>query len=402
MKFLLTLSLLISAVSTENWPAFRGYGNSLTTATNLPVTWSETDNLAWKVDLKGYGQSSPVVWGELVIVTSTSGEHKENLLVQAFDLKTGESKWEYQHETKFPVPKVSNYISQSAPTPVIDGGRVFAFFESGEVLALDHQGNLKWERSLQEEYGEFKGNHGLGSSLAITDNNVVLLIDHAGPSYLLSLNKKDGQNNWQVDRPERVSWSSPVITGSGAEQQIVVSSNGAVQAFSAQSGEQLWEKSELDGNNVPSPTVVDDQIAIASSKRGSNLVLQTSASAQPQVRWENKKITSSFGSPLIHAGRVYYVSKAGVASCLNLETGEELWKERLSASCWASPLGAGEHVYFFTKAGTTQVIEAAGDAFKVVSTNELPTDDKVYGIAAVEGHFVIRTGKVLYCVGKTR
>lgn len=399
MKFCLCVSLLAAAIgSGENWPAFRGYGNSLTTATDLPVTWSETENVHWQVKLAGYGQSSPVIWGDLVVVTSTSGEHKENLIVQAYSLKTGEKLWERKETTEFTVPEVSNYISQSAPTPVVDEDRIYAFFESGEVIALNHQGEVKWNRSLQKEYGEFQGNHGLGSSMAITQDSVVLLVDHSGPSYLLALNKQNGENLWKNDRPKRVSWSSPVVRGEAGKEQLVVSSNGVVQVFAAADGKQLWEKTELKGNTVPSPTVVEDKVLIGTSRKGNNLLLQATNSGAMEVVWENKKITSSFSSPLIHQGCVYYINKAGVAICLDLQSGEEIWKERLADSCWASPVGAGDHIYFFTKAGTTQVINAKAEALEVIATNELPTEDKVYGVAAVNGHFVVRTGEKLYCL----
>ncbi|MCA9042351.1 MAG: PQQ-binding-like beta-propeller repeat protein, partial [Planctomycetaceae bacterium] len=269
MKLLALFILSAAALTGENWPLFRGAGNSLTSAENLPLTWSTEENVRWEKELNGYGQSSPVVWGNLVVVTYTEGEEKETLVVEGFDLKTGGSQWVYKQPSSAPAP-VSNYISRSAPTPAIDANLVYAFFESGDAICLNHQGEFAWKRSLQEEYGEFQGNHGLGSSPTLTQDALVILIDHSGPSYLIAMNKTDGENRWKIDRPERVSWSSPVVTGEPGEQQIFLSSNGVLQRYAADSGNLLWEQEGLDGNTVPSVTVAKNYVAIGSNKRGQN------------------------------------------------------------------------------------------------------------------------------------
>ncbi|QDU82397.1 outer membrane biogenesis protein BamB [Polystyrenella longa] len=399
MKLLVLLLISAATLTGENWPLFRGAGNSLTSAENLPLTWSVEENIRWEADLSGYGQSSPVIWGDLVVVTFTEGEEKETLVVEGFDLKTGDSRWVYKQPSSAPAP-VSNYISRSAPTPAIDANQVYAFFESGDTLSLNHQGELLWQRELQTEYGEFKGNHGLGSSPTLIDDALVVLVDHSGPSYLVAMNKTDGQNKWKVDRPERVSWSSPVVTGEGSEQQVILSSNGVLQRYSATNGELLWETEGLDGNTVPSATIAENYVLVGSNKRGQNQLFQIKPdSNELEPVWQSKDQISAFGSPLIYGEYVYFVNKSGVASCLSLATGEEVWKERLPSSCWASAVGTGDRIYFFSNDGTTTVIEN-GAEFKKLSENSLPTEDKVYGVALVDNAIVIRTGEKLTCIGK--
>ncbi|MEZ6046190.1 MAG: PQQ-binding-like beta-propeller repeat protein [Planctomycetaceae bacterium] len=399
MKLIALLLLSTTLLTGDNWPLFRGAGNSITSAENLPLKWSTSENIQWQVDLSGYGQSSPVIWGDLVVVTFTEGENKETLVVQGFDLKSGESRWIYKQDSAHPAP-VSNYISRSAPTPAIDENQVYAFFESGDVVSLNHQGELLWKRDLATEYGEFKGNHGLGSSPTLTSDSFVILIDHAGPSYLLALNKTDGQNKWKVDRPERVSWSSPVVIGESGSEQIMLSSNGALQRYAAADGELLWEQDGLDGNTVPSATVSGNYVVVGSNKRGQNQLFQFQPdSNELKPLWQAADQISSFGSPLIYDQYVYFVNKAGVASCLSLESGEELWKERLPASCWTSPVGTGDRVYFFSNDGTTTVLEV-GPEFKKLAENSVPTDDKVYGVACVNNMIIVRTGSKLTCISQ--
>ncbi|OYW16720.1 MAG: pyrrolo-quinoline quinone, partial [Planctomycetales bacterium 12-60-4] len=133
-------AVLIAALTTtpgDRWPAFRGDGTSLSAATKLPTEWNDTTNIAWSVSIPGYGQSSPVVWGDRVFVTSADGEEKDRLLVSCFTMATGEKLWTKEFSGTQKV-KVSDYVSRGAPTPVVDAERVYAFFESGDLVALSH------------------------------------------------------------------------------------------------------------------------------------------------------------------------------------------------------------------------------------------------------------------------
>lgn len=383
---------------THQWSVFRGNGQSRTAARDLPLNWTAEKNIAWKQDLKGYGQSSPVVWGERVFVTSADGKEKENLVVTAVNLVSGKTEWSktFHASTKIPV---SDYVSRSAPTPAVDADRVYAFFESGDLVALDHKGNELWTRSLTKDYGAFEGNHGLGSSPTLTKNAVIVLADHSGPSYLIALDKKTGKTLWKTDRKPRVSWSSPIVVDSPRGQKIFLSSNGSVEAYSAK-GERIWEVAGLERNTVASPTVTEDLVIVGSSQVGNNLAIKRGGSGdvtQSHIAWRNREATSSFGSPLVHQGRVYFVNRSGGVVCADLKTGTTLWKERLPGSCWASPVGAGDRIYFFTKDGTTTVM-ASADEKKTLAENPLPTTDRIYGVACLDGCILIRTGSQLICI----
>jgi outer membrane protein assembly factor BamB len=393
-----------AAPAAADWPAFRGDGTSVSQVADLPQEWSDDRGIAWQLKLDGYGQSSPVVRGDRVYVSGAMGEQKEQGIVTAVDLPTGRKLWQREVAATQKGP-ANDYTSRAAPTPLVDESGVYAFFESGDLAAFDHEGKPLWLRKLAAEYGELKGNHGIGGSPAQAGELLFVAVDHDGPSYLLAIEKKTGKNRWKIDRPAKVSWSSPVVT-QDAEPQIVWSSAGTVEAFRAVDGKLLWSLDGLDGNTVPSATVTDKLVIVGSADAGQNLAIRrpdvAGSSAgnlgNEAIAWRLKDASVSFSSPLAYEGLVYLVNRAGAAFCVDGATGKTLWTERLSGSCWASPIGAAGRVYFFGKDGVT-TIAAAGPKFEKLAENRLTVDDRVYGVAAVPGAFVMRTGEKLICVG---
>ncbi|MEW6129639.1 MAG: PQQ-binding-like beta-propeller repeat protein [Acidobacteriota bacterium] len=398
MNLMLILFLLLTPLTSESrWTAFRGTGDSHSTARNLPLEWSDKKNLAWSVNLTGYGQSSPVVWGNKIFLTSTQGENKERLFVSCFYLKSGKKLWEKKQAATYTM-KDANTVSKAAPTPAVDERRVYAFFESGDLFAFDHKGELLWQRKLAGEYGAYKTNHGLGSSLALTEQAVIVFVVHQGHSYLLAVDKKSGRNLWMTDLAEGGGWTSPIIASHQGSAQILISVNGRVAAFEAATGRELWSVKGLKGNNIPSPSIGDDLVVIGSSDKGSNLAIQLGGAgdvSETRVRWRAKEATSSFCSPLVYKGLVYFVNKVGAVFCLDLKTGEQLWQTRIESDCWASPLAAGDHIYFFTVEGVTEVFRA-GTSPERIARNELSLNGgRIYGIAAVDSALLIRCGRRL-------
>jgi len=390
--------LFTSAIFAEDssWPGFRGLGDSHASEGNLPLTWSDDQNVAWKKEVPGYGQSSPVVWNDLVFVTSVQGNEKETLIVVCLRVETGEVVWQKEFPTS-KTEKVTDYISRGAPTPLVDGQRVYAFFESGDIVALTHAGETVWTRSLTKDYGPFQGNHGVGSSLAQSADTVIVLVDHSGPSYLAAIDKQSGKTVWKKDRTSRVSWSTPIVSGGPEGPEILISSNGSAECFSARTGELIWEVTDLKGNTVASPSVTADAILIGSSQPSDNLLIRRGGKGNvtaTHVAWRANGVSSSFGSPLIQDGRAYFVSKANALTAVNMANGEKLWTERLPDSTWASPVASGDRIYFFCKDGSTVVIRSAA-TFEKLAENKLSTSDRVYGVAVAHGGFLIRNGSQL-------
>ncbi len=382
--------------SSPHWPGFRGHGDSHSVARKLPLSWSATQNIAWRADLPGYGQSSPVVWGDRVFLTATEGANKERLYVLCYSLKSGKQLWRKEFAATF-TQKDDKIVSKAAPTPAVDQQRLYVFFESGDLFGFDHQGNVQWQRKLADEYGGYKTNHGLGSSLALTERGVVTLVAHSGPSYLLAVDKQFGKNLWKVERAAAGGWSTPLVIEREGKQQILLSIGGEVSAYDAIAGNQLWRVAGLKGNNIPSPSVSGDWLIAGSSDKAMSVAVKLGGQGDvtnERVAWRASEATANFASPLIHQGRVYFVSKVGVAYCLDLATGQELWRERIGGECWASPLAANGRVYFFTNEGYSLVTEA-GATFKQLAKNELPELDRIYGVAALEGALLLRSGRRL-------
>lgn len=435
MRRLLTLTLLTAAagsLAAADWPGFRGTGNGATVEKNLPTAWTQTENVAWAVDLPGYGQSSPVTWGGTVYVTAVSGDQREKGYVVALDARTGKEKWRH---TFAPTQKAawSYTVSRAAPTPCVDADGVYCFFEGGNLVALTHAGQPRWERSLVTDYGDFKGGHGIGSSPCQTADTLFVLIDHAGPSYLLAVDKPTGKTRWKADRPSRTSWSSPVVATRDGKPEVVVSSNGSVVGYDPATGKSLWELTGLAGNTLPSASASGGVILVgAGAGRGSgdagksNCCLTLTADGDRpsyKVSWTAASATANYATPLAHNGCAYFVNATGVLYCLDLRSGKEHYAERLPAPCWASPIAAGDHVYFFGKDGRTAVVKA-GPEFELVATNALweqakgaapaaappagkgkggggdSMDPVVYGAAVTDRALFIRTGTKLYRVGK--
>lgn len=376
--------------SAHNWPAFLGGGHSHTHDGTLPQTWSPVENIRWKSALDGHGQSSPIIWGEQVFLTTVNGPNKEEQIVYCLDLKSGNVLWKKSVTNSSPV-KNTFYISRAAPTPVVDSEGIYVLFESGDCLGLTHAGDLKWERKLAPEYGPFVAEFGLGASPCQTSKSVCVLLEHSGPSHLVALSKENGETQWQVDRPSGNSWSSPATFRIEGVDQIVVSSNGAATGYSAENGETLWSLDGLQGNtNVTPIDLHNGQLLIGASagrqQQGEDLSKKSNGLVQISKRsdgtwiankvWHNEKLSPSWGSPISKDGLAYWVNRVGVLNCVDLSNGEMVYTHRLKQSCWATPYASKDQIYFFGKEGLCTVIKP-GRELQVLSENELFTLDSL-------------------------
>lgn len=364
----------------QRWSSFRNGGSSTVPDGKLPTKWSPRKGIRWQTELRGYGQSSPVIWGGTVYVLSVEGLMKEKCAITAIDLKSGKVRW--SHSCKSSTQAPSNYhVSRAAPTPVVDQQGVYAFFETGDLLALSHEGKVRWQRSLTKDYGAFQNHHGLGSSLVQDQTQLFLNVEHRGPSYLLAVNKADGKTNWKVKRKSGMSWSSPVLMKSQGEQQIIVSSNGTVKGYSTKSGEERWTLGDLGGNSKVSPTPSGSRLFIAAevSEFGteaaaarSNLCVQIGENEKEsyKVLWRAKRAVCYYSSPVLCGNCAYYINERGIVRCLDQKTGKQHYVKRLSFSCWATPIVVGEHLYFFGTDGTTTILKA-GPEGEVIAKNQL-------------------------------
>jgi glucose dehydrogenase len=415
----------------DQWPVFLGGMHRELKADTIPTAWS-LSSLAWQTKTPGHGQSSPVIYKEMVVVTAVEGAMKENLWVIALDLAAGKELWRYTMKSSDPV-KSTDYVSRAAPTPVVDSKHVYAVFESGDIVALDHQGKKVWERSLAKDIGKFKNEFGLGSSPVLVDDKLIHLVDDKGPSYLIALNANDGSTAWKTDRTERQSWSSPAVVMVAGKPHVVCSSGGSVDGYDPATGKLLWSMKDVGGNTAATPVPFGDGkflIAASQGRRGENADVAKISNAAVQVQakpdgtfeakklWIAKGVSLSWASPIVHEGHAYWINTVGALWCIDAQTGTEVYSERLGDSCWATPIGVGKTIYFFGRNGGTTII-AAGPKFEKIRSNKLwepaPAAEKgkkgpggpgnfstiLYGVAAVDGAIVMRNGDTVFCVRKS-
>lgn len=397
-SFLLGCLLVIPVLAKANWPGFRGHSNSQANAAQLPRHWSKDSNLLWRLQLPGTGQSSPVVWQQTAFVTSVAGENKESLVIQAVNSVTGEERWRHTLASALPEP-LSDSRSQAAPTPVVDATGLFVFFESGDLLHLDHHGKTVWHRRLAENLGAFTGNHGLGGSLALAPGLLLVPLDQESPSSLLALDPATGETRWRAPRPKRVSWSTPLVVVHDQLTQILQNGGGTLSSYAATDGRLLWELDGLVRNNVPSPSLLGTTLVVPAGGKGSSRVLDWPDPTQPpKERWLATEVANGFASPLLHRDRIYFLATASVLHVHNAATGRELFSERLPEAAWASPIANADRVYLFGQQGTTVVLQTA-DTFLPIATNHLTLDGRLVGVAVANDHLLLRAERELLAIG---
>ncbi len=384
----------------RRWPGFRGPAFGHSQARDLPLTWSDEEGVAWRHAVGGYGQSSPVVWDGVVFVTAIDGPLRETQIVEAIDAETGVLRWRHTLTSSQPV-EVTNFVAKAAPTPHLDAERVYYLFESGDLGALSHDGEPVWSRSLKADYGAIEG-YGLGSSLASNGEALFVLAAHDGPSYLLAVDPATGETQWRAERPARASWATPLVLQRGGDELVVVSIDGMVEAYDAGTGERVWWLDGLAGNRMPSPVMAGELMVVPSMDSGSNLALSIDRRGRlrnEQVLWRGQSATASMASPVVTGESVWFTNSRGVIRSLALDSGQSRWAVRLPSPAWATPIVNGDRVYLFGTDGAASVFAADAAEPIELARNTLTVSERVYGVAAVDGAFLVRTGRELIRIG---
>ena len=391
---LLSIAALVAAplLAGDSWPGFRGDGTSLTSARDLPVAWSDSSNVAWSVRLEGYGQSSPVIRRDTVYVTSTVGRRKETLVTAAYRLSDGKLAWMDRRPSSSPT-EAHERMSNAAPTPAAGRDGIYAFFESGDLVALDYTGKQRWARFLPESGDDWVGNHGLGSSPVLFGDRLFLHIAPTGKGHLYAISAKDGRDVWVRELPPAPSFSTPVTVQHAGRSLLVTTAGGGATAYDTATGQEAFRRPVRGGRGyaVPSASVTGNLVVIGSGEANGTHAFRLDA--PDSTLWTADKATTEFSSPLIAGGRAWLVNSVGVLFELDLQTGQELSTRRLPSGCWATGIADGERLYFFGVDGTAAVLSQSSG--EMVATSRLGIEGRVYGVAAADGSFVVRTGNRL-------
>ncbi len=385
MRVILVLvwALLVCQVGTlqaQHWSTFQN-GGAVNQPGKLATKWSPESGIAWQKKLAGYGQSSPVVFKNTIFVTSVTGPNKEKINVEALSVTDGSRKWIYSHANSTPQENTV-MISRAAPTPACDELGVIAMFGGGNLLALDHEGQLRWQRDFADEYGDVKARHGLAASLEQNDDLVFVWVERTEKPYIVAIDKTNGQTAWKVDGVGGTSWGSPRLIAIGNTKHLVLSASGKLVGLNPKSGERLWEFDDIAGNTSVTPIPLGSGallIGSTGSREGTPVkpcsgVLEVKAEENGydvSWRWSSKKLTCSFGSPLVFDRRAYFVNRTGIVNCHDLDSGEKVYTGRITGGqMWATPLAANNLLYFFGNSGVTTIVQPA-DELKIISKNQL-------------------------------
>ena len=428
----------IVPLSAENWPNWRGPASTgVSPEASLPVRWSDTENIAWKASIRGMGISSPIVWGNSVFVTSqlgtgvarsgprlvqgedaaaageralggaasgaiATGTPTTTFLVSAFDKASGKNLWEYEVPSEGPLPEVHEKHNLATSSPVTDGQRVYAWFGTGQIVALDMSGKLVWKRNLAE-YGRFGINWGHGSSPVIYKDTLILLCYHANPaSYILAVDSATGNNKWKADSTGGLSYSTPFVIETAGGPELIVNSGEGISAHSLSNGEKLWYINETNRFPIPVATQQDGIIFLSRGYRsGPYMAIRPGGKGDVEsthVLWKVPTGAPYISSIIQYDGLIYMIGDVGVATVVDAKTGTRVWQERIGGVYSASPIAGDGKVYFFSENGETIVL-SAGRAPDILSRNKI--DARVLGSPAISGgRMFIRSDNTLFAIGK--
>ncbi len=428
MKLLTTSFIAVFAFAmlvpsrAENWPGFRGpTGQGHSNEKGLPLHWSADSNVLWKAAIPGDGWSSPIVWEERVLVSTTT-ENGTKCRVLCFDAKKGAVLWDNQLFEQVPRRKEGKN-SFATPTPVTDGKCVYVVFGDGSVAALAFDGTVAWTNREVEFYSR----HGLGASPVLHDGLLIMPYDGSNrtdkpgqypnntpeerlgwqlpwdKSFIAALNVKTGKRVWTGRRGQsRIAHMTPVVMGEGSRQVILSAAGDVVQAFDPKNGERLWSVYSQGEGVVPTP-VAGGGLVFASSGFEKTTLRAIRPGGRGDVTsthiaWEQKKGAPTQPSLLFANELLFAITDGGIATCYQPKTGDIVWQERVGGNFCASPVWAEGQIYFLNEAGETIVTEAA-DQFKVVAKS--PLGEKCQASMAVSGgRLFIRSDKNLWCIGR--
>jgi len=400
-----------SAVSSANWPGFRGIqSRGVADGQHPPVLWDvdKGENVAWKTPIAGFGNSCPVIWGDRLFITSASSpggntdvkighygdvdsvqdESVYEFILYCLDKRTGDILWQRTCNKAKPAVRRHSKSSHANPTVVTDGVHVIAWFGSEGLYAFDFEGRSLWSRDLGVlDSGWFfdpSYQWGFGSSPTIYGNRLFIQCDIQKGSYVAALDLATGEEVWRTDRDEIPSWSTPIVASFGDVPTLITHGTRAARGYDARDGKLLWWIADHSEIVVPTPTVAHDLIFVASGYAPIQPIIAIRPEARgelklpgrvpkqggeapasdPGVAWSTQRGGPYMPTPIAYGDFLYICSNQGILTCYRAKTGEEVYKKRLKGgetfSFTASPIAADGHLYLTSESGHIYVVRAGG------------------------------------------
>lgn len=418
----------------SNWPQFRGADSTGVSAnTGLPDRWSATENVEWKAELPGKGWGAPVVWGDLVFLTTVVNQGETEPLkkglyfggdrpappesvhewkVVCLELSTGKVKWESTVHQGAPATPVHLKNSYASETPVTDGTHVYACFGNVGIFCFDFSGKQIWRHEIAPRPTRF--GWGTASSPVLHQDRLYYQYDNDEQSYLIALDKVSGKVVWNIERDEKSNWSTPFVWTHEARTEIVTAGTGAVRSYDLE-GNLLWSLRGMSSITIAVPYAVDGLLYVSSGyildpikamyaiKPGASgdITLPAGETSSSFIAWSSMFIAPYNPTTLVADGRLYILYDRGMLSCFDAKTGEQKYdRQRLErgVAVTSSPWSYEGKIFCLNEDGVCSVVRG-GDNFELLQTNSLAEDDICLSTPAIAGdRLLIRTDKRVYCI----
>ena len=419
------------------WPQWRGPTlDGVAPRADPPIRWSESENVAWKVEIPGRGASTPIIWGDRIFLQTAidvgpelpprkelqnwqedgtkiyqglayvPSSRVKRLLLLSLDRRTGETIWERALHEEQPLEGRHPTNTWASASPSTDGEVLVSFFGSHGLYVLNLEGALLW----QKDFGQMNTRNGWGegSSPSLSGDEVVVNWDHEGDSFLAVFDKRSGKERWKQKRDEMSSWFTPLVVTHRGRRQIVTSGAGQVRGYDLETGEELWYGPGLTPNSIPTPVAGQNRVYLTSGYSATMLLAvdleraRGDLEAAEAIAWRYERDTPYVASPLLYGNSIYFFKHLrGILTSLNAATGQlnygPLRIPELNG-VYASPLGAAGRVYLAGRAGNTVVIEH-GAEYKVLAVNHLE-DGFDASPVAVDRELYLRGRKYLYRISE--
>ncbi len=425
----LTASVLTGSLW-ANWPQWRGPNSngSAPAARDLPVTWTESQNILWRTKLPSWSAATPAVWQDTIFVTSAeegftplrSGSRPgeatpDKIFLLAVNRKDGSVRWQRQIDNGNRLFRKQNSAS---PSPITDGRHVWIMTGNGKLNCFMMDGKEVWKRDIQAEYGRFGLNHGYASTPLLNSNRLYVQVLHGmhtdDPSYVFSVDKNTGKTLWKVERPTDAqsespdNYATPQIAMVGGKPQLIISGADYVTGHDIDTGEELWRIGGFNptnnrANRTIASSVVIGQNVFTTSTRGRPFIAFR-AGGSGNITGKSELWTNNLGAdvptPTTDGKYIYVLVDNGIMNCLEAETGKVVYQgQRIERGTYsASPLLADGKIYCISEEGTTTVVKA-GPEFEILGVSKLDSLTLASPVA-VDNQIFIRTADHLYCIQK--
>jgi len=379
------------------WPNLRGPTMSgRAAAENPPLKWDGTKGrgIKWKVELPAGGAGTPVVWDNKIFLTSGNAEARR---VYGYDTASGRELWVTEIPDGAPsgerLPEVTEDTGFAASSPACDGQRVYVIFATGDLAALDHAGQIVWQRYL----GRPANSYGHASSLTYQGEMLLIQWDQEKDARIMAVSTVTGKTLWDTPREVSLSWSTPIVMTGCDKPIVLVHACDSTWGVELASGEKLWEVNAVGGEVAPSITWEGD-IWVAANCYSRMIAFRLKPGAEPERLWMNDDGTfPDVASPVLSDGLIYVANDAGEVICFDLKDGQELWIKEFDEGFYASPVVAAGRLYVVDREKGVFRIFETGREGKELAVN--PMGEGVNATPAFAGDAIyVRGNKHLWCI----